>query len=323
MESTPQHVYQVADWDMHFENNKSRERDACRYACIPNKQDTLGFGRLMSLPNGTRIYGVFHLIVCACSRQNRPRNGWMTDTGKALSGHSTGTAWTAEDLAFRWRRPIEEITEALDVLCSSKIGWIKRFQLNETESARQVPAKCPPSAPDRVDRVDRVDRLEGGDRIPTPPNGFSRPGIGQEIPSLDQVKASVMTRGIPEDFTEMVYRAWVRRSGKDGAQCPVGIVDYVNDRWTSEETDWRNGNHRANRNRKANGHDRPPTVWELKQLAKSKSDRAVQLRNEHAEERDGQWIWPKEKSKEKGEVLKLVNEVQQIEDKLASMGVTL
>jgi hypothetical protein len=80
--------------------------------------------------------------------------------------------------------------------------------------------------------------------------GSSEVVIGREILSLEQVKSAVMTTAIPDDFTEMVYSAWTRRSGKDGCSVPVEIVGYVRDRWRAEQVDWRNGTHRGKRHQK-------------------------------------------------------------------------
>jgi uncharacterized protein YdaU (DUF1376 family) len=70
---------------------------------------------------------------------------------------------------------------------------------------------------------------------------------GKELLSLEQLKAAVMTRGIPDEFVELVYGKWCQRGGKDGAQVPVEIVRYVTDRWKNEQVDWRSGTHRGSR----------------------------------------------------------------------------
>jgi hypothetical protein len=132
-------TYQVRDWDKHFENNKSRERDRLSFVCIPNKQHGLGFARIMAEPDGAAIYGIWHCITGACSQQSRPRHGWLTDTGRAPGGHQAGTPWAPADLALKFRRPVEEVKRALDVLCSKDVGWVV--------CVAQVPAECPPSAP--------------------------------------------------------------------------------------------------------------------------------------------------------------------------------
>jgi hypothetical protein len=148
-------TYRVKDWNENFENNKSRERETCSYVCVPNKQHGLGFARIMAEPDGAAIYGVWQLILGACSQQKKVdgkgREGWLTH-----DGHQTGTAWAPDDLAVKFRRPESEIVRALEVLSSEKVGWLVFFEVAEPltltqdiiTSARPVPAKCPSSAPE-------------------------------------------------------------------------------------------------------------------------------------------------------------------------------
>lgn len=123
-------VYRIKDWDVHFENAKSRERETCSYVCVPNKQHGMSFSKLMLEKDGGNIYGTWHLMVGACSQQRRPREGWMTNDGKP-----TGTPWTVEDLSVKFRRPDSEITRALEVLTSPRIAWIETYQINVAPAA--------------------------------------------------------------------------------------------------------------------------------------------------------------------------------------------
>jgi hypothetical protein len=159
MTTTP--IYQVVDWDDHFENNKSRERDECSFVAVPNKQDGLGLTYILNEADGTVIYGIWCLIIGACSRQRRHdrgegklgREGYLTDNGLPA-----GRPWGARDLALRWRRPVTEVQRALDYLCSPEIGWLRvvgedRHVTRDNaeglyQSARQVPAGCPSGALD-------------------------------------------------------------------------------------------------------------------------------------------------------------------------------
>lgn len=151
-------IYQIRDWDRHFENNKSRERTSCSWVPLPNKQHGIGFSRVVSEPDGAAIYGVFVMMVCACSQQESPRAGWLTDDGTR-----SGTPLGVEDLALKFRRPKSEIERAFQVLSGHKVGWLTAIQketgeaktppaiqketaqqeLLNAESARRVPAECP------------------------------------------------------------------------------------------------------------------------------------------------------------------------------------
>jgi hypothetical protein len=139
-------VYQIPAWDRCHENNKSRERDSCRFAFYPNKLDGLGFVRLMNRADGATSYGIFHMLVALCSAQRRPRNGYLTEDGAR-----DGRPLDAVDLALKFRRPQAEIQAALDVLSDPAIGWLVRHERGAVsgqcpDSARAVPAECPPSA---------------------------------------------------------------------------------------------------------------------------------------------------------------------------------
>lgn len=137
-------LYQIADWDRNFENNKSREREKCSFVCVPNKHDGLGFTRIIAEKDGASIYGIWVMILQVCSRQNRPRQGFLTQNG-AQDGHRMGT----ECLALRLRRTSQELERALSVLSSEGVGWIKEINPAETiepKELERVPAKCPPSA---------------------------------------------------------------------------------------------------------------------------------------------------------------------------------
>lgn len=165
MSDPSSYVYQVLNWDRLFENNKSRERDQLHFVCVPNKQDGMGLTRVLNHPNGAAIYGIWQLILGACSRQTRPRDGWLTDTGRAPDGQEAGTPWTPEDLALRWRRPVAEIEETLRVLSAPNIQWIRALPL-------KVPVECPDSALQVPVRCLGTER-EGtnGTEPPIPPEG--------------------------------------------------------------------------------------------------------------------------------------------------------
>ena len=111
-------TYQVKDWDRNFENDRSRSRRNCSFVCVPNKQHGMGFNRIVSEPDGAAIYGIWQMIIGACSQQII-RNGWLTDDGE-----QTGSPWGADDLAVKFHRPESEIQRALDFLSSPKVGWI-------------------------------------------------------------------------------------------------------------------------------------------------------------------------------------------------------
>lgn len=131
---------QVVDWNKHFENNKSRLVDECSFVCVPNKQHGFGLTRVLSEPDGAAIYGVWCLILGVCSRQRKPREGYLT-----VDGRPDGASLVSSDLALNWRRTVIEVERAISFLSSDKVGWIK--DLDEShQSARTVPSNCPSGA---------------------------------------------------------------------------------------------------------------------------------------------------------------------------------
>lgn len=113
-------IFQVRDWQRHYENDRSRRVTKCKFVCVPNKQHGWGFKRIMAEPDGAAIYGIFHIIVGTCSQQ-QVRDGWLTDSGEPMV-----SPWGAKDLAMRFGRPVEEVERALQVLTSDRVGWIIR-----------------------------------------------------------------------------------------------------------------------------------------------------------------------------------------------------
>lgn len=124
-------TYQIKNWNTHFENFKSRERDECSFVCVPNKQHGFGLMTILSEPDGLAIYGAWNLFLGLCSRQRRPREGWLTKDGRP-----DGKPLTPADLSKLFRRPTSEVQRALDFISSEEVGWIEGY-----DSIREVPAE--------------------------------------------------------------------------------------------------------------------------------------------------------------------------------------
>ena len=154
-------VYHILNWNDHFENNKSREIESCRWVCMPNKQDGLGLMRILSETDGAAIFGVWCLVIQACSR-HKVRDGWLTEDGSAV-----GLPWELDDLGLRWRRPVAEIHRALDFTCSPKMNWMEKIK----RSAVMVPDDGTP----RVSKTQREGKKEGREGPTTP--GKERPAL--------------------------------------------------------------------------------------------------------------------------------------------------
>jgi hypothetical protein len=227
-------TYQVQNWDQLFENNKSRTVDQCHFVCVPNKQDGMGLTRVLSHPNGAAIYGIWHLILGACSRQRRPRDGWMTD-----DGHRTGTAWALSDLALRWRRQESEIAEAIEVLTSRNIGWIKGFQRGETEVSDQCPNGVSSVSDGGHRRKEGKKEEKEGARTLGFKDGHEEP----LIPTIEEVLA--FTRqgaGIPDDYARSyVDKCCVKKRWLTKTHRGVDVIDWrkeIVSWWVNDKATW-------------------------------------------------------------------------------------
>jgi len=158
---------QIKDWDLHFENDRSRQRQNCSFVCVPNKQHGMGFCRIMAEPDGAAIYGIWHMILGACSQQ-KVRDGWLTENGE-----QAGSAWGVDDLALKFRRPEAEIARAIQCLTSDKVGWlVDHEETNEIDeiiaSNNALTADSPPS-PLKEGKKEGIEGKNGnGVFVPTP-----------------------------------------------------------------------------------------------------------------------------------------------------------
>lgn len=129
---------QVLNWNDHFESSKSREWKTCSFVCVPNKQHGMGLTQMLSEPDGATIYGIWCLLLGFLSRQKKPRNGYLTDTGQA-----SGRYYTCSEMALVWRRPVAEIERAFEFICRHNISWAQDLDASGDHTAGLVPANCP------------------------------------------------------------------------------------------------------------------------------------------------------------------------------------
>jgi hypothetical protein len=200
--------YQVRDWDKYFENDRSRNRANCSFVCVPNKQHGMGFLRIMAEPDGASIYGIWHCIVGACSQQ-RVRNGWLTD-----GGDSAVTGWCANDLALKFRRPVDEIQRALDFLSSSKVGWLI---LHKSEQSHTEVTSESPQSPLKEEKEGREEKEEKASPLALAIQVFDgwnemaeRSGLPKCLVMSDQRRRKLVIR-IGNEFFKSNWRQALKR----------------------------------------------------------------------------------------------------------------
>lgn len=112
-------LYRIRDWRVHYENNRSREILHPQWCAIPNKQDGLGYRRLLRRACGEAAYGCFVATVLAASK-HKVRNGWLTDDGT-----DKGIPWDAEAVGIKTGFSTDTAAKMLEYCSDTAIGWIE------------------------------------------------------------------------------------------------------------------------------------------------------------------------------------------------------
>lgn len=183
-------TYRIKNWSEHFENNRSREIQRLAWCSIPNKQDGLGYRRLLRCGCGEAAYGCWVAVVLAASKCRR-RDGWLTDDGT-----ENGRPWDAEAIAIKTGFSLQTVENMLAYCSSDAVDWIEKRDC--TASGCGNPAGgCDIPAP----RDDGEERKEG--RTTTTPAGkFS--AIAEACPAAHRpsdkdIVAWAHQRGLPVD----------------------------------------------------------------------------------------------------------------------------
>ena len=112
-------TYRIKNWNVHFENNKTRVIDNLRWVPVPNKHDGEGFLTIMEQEDGLVIYGCWHLILQVASKCRE----------RGLLVRDDGTPHTAKSIALKSGcRQVSAIVRALEFCASEQVGWIEVFE---------------------------------------------------------------------------------------------------------------------------------------------------------------------------------------------------
>jgi hypothetical protein len=131
-------LYQIVDWPEHFENAKSKTFNRCQNLMCPNKHGGTGWSNVMGEHDGAMIWGIWKMILEMCSRQPKPRAGWLTQDGK-----KEGRRMSIRELSNQFRRPIEEIIRCLATVTAPEVDFIRIIdgQHEWTTSTAQEPSE--------------------------------------------------------------------------------------------------------------------------------------------------------------------------------------
>ena len=126
MENLSGEVLRVRDWNLLFENNRTRGLKHLDWVPMQNRMDCDGYTELVDHPNGVAHLGAWLAIVWIASRCHT--RGTLT--------RDNGQPHTAESLARVSRIPVVILEEAL--LRLLRIGWLEIPQV--TVAIPPVPA---------------------------------------------------------------------------------------------------------------------------------------------------------------------------------------
>lgn len=107
-------LYSVKNWGEYYEKAQTRKVVNAQWVAVPLKHDGKSFRRLMAMENGVAIYGAWILILQVAAKCTV--RGVLEDDDGPL---------TAEDLSYKTGCPQQVFEEALQVLCSEQVPWMK------------------------------------------------------------------------------------------------------------------------------------------------------------------------------------------------------
>jgi len=108
----------IKNWDLHYENNKTRILKNMSWVPFPNSHDSDGFTEIMEEKDGVSIFGAWVLIVQIASKCG-PRGTLVRSSGEEHN-HIT--------LSRMSRCPISTMKRALEI--TQKVGWIEEIDEN-------------------------------------------------------------------------------------------------------------------------------------------------------------------------------------------------
>ena len=106
-------LYIIRDWNVHYENNRSRELKELSWVIVPNRHDGEHYSQIMAHPDGAKIFAAWNLIIQVASRTHL--------RGHLLRGNNT--PHTPISLSAKTRAPAEWFSVAFDYL-EKNTDWL-------------------------------------------------------------------------------------------------------------------------------------------------------------------------------------------------------
>jgi hypothetical protein len=125
-------LIEIVDWDLHYENNRTRELKKMSWVPMPNRQDGDGYTELLNHPNGAAHFGAWCALIEVASKCENPvtipQEGAGHPNGRGILMRSTGEPHDEISLSRMTRIPEEIFIEAFPRLIN--IGWIRLYEIS-------------------------------------------------------------------------------------------------------------------------------------------------------------------------------------------------
>lgn len=126
-------LYSIRDWDLLYENNRTRTVKDLPAVLIRNRHEGENFNAIMAHPDGATIFSAFILLVQVASRC-QPRGTLITKTGRPHD---------AASLSAKCHCPVKWLTVALPYL-ENNTDWLT---VTELRGATPLPVPLTPQPP--------------------------------------------------------------------------------------------------------------------------------------------------------------------------------
>lgn len=130
-------TYSIKNWDLIYENNRTRELKRLDWVPIPNRLDTDGYSYLMSLDDGPQLFAVWIVLVQLASRS--PTRGVLLRPNSEPHNSLSISRIT--------RIPFELVTRAVSILAGGEVDWLyatpPEFPINNYDPIPQPDATIP------------------------------------------------------------------------------------------------------------------------------------------------------------------------------------
>jgi hypothetical protein len=130
-------LYAIAEWDTHFEKNRTKELKQMTWVPIPNKQDGDGYTELLDHPAGAAHFGAWVALIQVASKCS-PRGTLLRDDRNGVRRPHDPAS-----LSRITRIPASVFLEALPRLIA--IGWLslEALEINDLKVSSSVTAVIP------------------------------------------------------------------------------------------------------------------------------------------------------------------------------------